>query len=46
MICYFLLSLALYLVGYLAGIYQCLNTSLYRLGALGYLADNLLRCGL
>ena len=38
-ICYCLLALALYLVGYLAGIYQCLYTTLYCLGALGYLWD-------
>ena len=41
MICYCLLALTLYLVGYLAGIYQCLYTTLYCLGALGYLTDNL-----
>ena len=40
-ICYCLLALTLYLVGYLAGIYQCLYTTLYCLGALGYLTDNL-----
>ena len=40
MISYCLLALALYLVGYLAGIYQCLYTTLYCLGALGYLTDN------
>ena len=41
MIGYSLLTLTLYLVGYLAGIHQCLYTTLYRLGALGYLTDNL-----
>ena len=40
-ICYCLLALTLYLIGYLAGIYQCLYTTLYCLGALGYLTDNL-----
>ena len=40
-ICYCLLALTLYLVGYLAGIYQCLYTTLNCLGTLGYLTDNL-----
>ena len=41
MIGYGLFALALYLVRHLAGIHQCLNTTLYRLGALGNLTDNL-----